>query len=156
MKNTLILPYHTVNKILNSNTITNKHANFINNINIHSFDYLAGPHCINKNHWIAVVINIKNQQFSLLDPYGINDTDLQQHFQNWLQYYNSREDKLYIDWKIKNYNHPIQIDAYNCAVFVCLFIQQIITNGFIDFYSHNLDNQRKYIADFIVKHSEKL
>ena len=38
-------------------------------INLHDYEYILGPHLINKHHWVAVIINVKHNLFSLVDTY---------------------------------------------------------------------------------------
>ena len=64
----------------------------LNKINIHQFNYIFGPYNINKNHWVAVIINMTSREFQVINPKGNSVTLSQNCLEAWVQYYNSRND----------------------------------------------------------------
>ncbi len=109
-----------------------------------------GPHIIDNVHWVAVIIDIHEQNFHIINPKRYN-TSLTDYFESWIKYYNNRDDAS-VKWKNNspNIKHPIQKDSYNCGVFVCLLIEEFITiQQKINFnYSKNdMLVFRKQIAD---------
>ena len=140
LKNTCVLNYWQISQIINNNQCT-----LLEKINLHDYEYIVGPHLINKNHWVAVIINVKHFLFSLIDPKKQQTELLDQHFQNWIQYYNTRYDKS--GWSEMIVDH--QTDNFNCGVFEMLFISSFIKTGRIEFSTQNILQLRCQIADTI-------
>ena len=137
-----MLNYYQIDSIIN-----NKDCSRIEQTNIHDYQFIVGPHFINF-HWYAVIIDIGNHQFYLIDPKGIDDDLLQYHFDKWVQYYNKRVDKNIV-WHKMKINHPIQTDNYNCAIFVINFIYFYVNTRQIDFNTSNMMDWRNVVADSI-------
>ena len=49
---------------------------------------------------------------------NISPPILDKCFKSWCTYYNSRKDKDDITWTIRKVDHPLQMDNFNCGVFV--------------------------------------
>jgi Ulp1 family protease len=120
-------------------------------INIHESQFIVGPHFVDNNHWLAMIIDMKKQHFYLIDPKKDNPELLQHHFDQWVQYYNRRIDKLDITWSKMTIEHPIQTDNYNFAIFVMNFIQMFINNYKIEFSTKNMIDWRRLVAETIKK-----
>lgn len=56
------------------------------------------------------------------------------------------QNKISIKLKIKNYNHPIQIDSVNCGIYALIFIEEILTKNTICF-----DNNKNFLLNFRIK-----
>lgn len=122
-----ILNFHTIAKILN-------HAgdfNYLNDKPIHDFFFLLGPHLINTNHWTAIIINIPSKEFTFIDPFGASTDVVNEMFNKWLNYYHRRHDAQHSNWKIRKFEHPIQKDSWNCGIYVCKFIEEVVSLGSI-------------------------
>ena len=135
-----------------SNIINDKDCSYVDQINLHDYEFIVGPHFIDC-HWYAVIIDIPNRQFHLLDPYGIKDELLEYHFNQWVQFYNRRIDKRVDKWYKMKINHPIQADNYNCAIFVMNFIYFYVNTRRIDSDASNMMNWRTLVADAIKNYS---
>jgi hypothetical protein len=48
------------------------------------------------------------------------------------KYYNSRNVKEHIEWTLRNIEHPLQQDHFNCGVFVSNLIKNYILNDIVD------------------------
>ena len=120
-------------KILNpffvNQLISCKRCSYLDRVNIHELDIIAGPLLINNNHWLAMIIDIRYNKFFLLDPMKEPTPKLQDTFDCWVNYYASRNDRRAINWICESQSHPIQTDNYNCGVFVINFIRSYIING---------------------------
>jgi hypothetical protein len=44
----------------------------LSKIDIHNYSYIIGPHIIEKVHWVAVIIDIFQKKFQIIDPQGYN------------------------------------------------------------------------------------
>lgn len=139
--NTLILNYWDSQKILN-----NQSGSILDKFDINQYQYIVGPHLINQNHWIAIIIDVELKHFYSLDPLKYRTNLLEQHFDNWIQFC-SRFGKSDF-WKQMTIDHPIQTDSYNCGIFVMIFIANYINTGKIEFDSDsfNMNKFRHQIA----------
>ena len=79
---------------------------------------------------MAVILDIKNGFFIVLDLLQQNSSIVEKSFQTWLIYYNSRHSTLDITWEIKKLDHPIQTDHFNCGVYVIHFIKSFLNGDF--------------------------
>jgi hypothetical protein len=104
----------------------------LNKLAIHDYNYIVGPHHINNNHWIAVIVDLKSNTFQVIDSKLKSNNLGSMCFQSWIDYNNKREDKCVKDWNhnIANNQHPIQslADNHNRGVYVCKIIEQYVTN----------------------------
>ena len=89
---------------------------------------------INGNHWLALIIDIKQKKFLLLDPQQLT-FDFGTQYEFWPNYYNQRKDAdLAISWHQDHiFKHPIQTDYFKSDVFTINFIEQYVFSGKIDF-----------------------
>jgi hypothetical protein len=39
---------------------------------IHNSNYIVGPHIINRNHWVSVIVDMNSANFQVLDPRSIS------------------------------------------------------------------------------------
>jgi Ulp1 family protease len=120
----------------------------MNNIN-----FIAGPHFINNNHWVAFIIDLKQQEFQIVDPKGL-DLDcglLSDSFSSWLQYLMNRDFCEIENWNVTTIQHPIQTDSFNCGIFVTIFIEQYITKRRIELDLSKMMELRQHIATIIQK-----
>ena len=141
-KGVLLLSYNIINKILN------KLPSYFDRTDIHSFKFIAGPHCINENHWCAFIVNIEAKRFYMIDPKK-NKQLSEESFDSWVSYYNQHYESKATVWQNMNVDHPVQKDNYNCGVFTSLFIEQIIKKGEIDFETVNMQLHRVHMASNI-------
>ena len=143
MKETILLKYYQIDSIFN-----NKECSSLEQANIHDYQFIVGPHFIDF-HWYAVIIDMRNHQFYFIAPKGTTDDQLQYYFYRWIQYYNKRSDKSIEVWHKIKINHPIQMDSYNCAIFVINFIYFYVNTRQIDLNASNMTDWRNSIADAI-------
>jgi Ulp1 family protease len=102
---------------------------------------------MNGKHWSAVLVNMKTSVFYFIDPLGTSQDTANKYFKNWVQYYNNRKDALLTrKWSNILVQQPIQQDSYNCAVYSCLFIQQLINNGSVSTIQQDMYLIRQQMA----------
>ena len=128
MHSTIILSYDLVSILLNE-----RRSPHLDRLKIHQFNFIAGPHLINNNHWLALIINMNERKFFLLDPLKATSTNLEVSYNSWLTYYNQRVDHDLNLWKLETLDHPTQNDYFNCGIFVINFIRLYILTGKIQF-----------------------
>ena len=128
-KSTMIMPYHYITYILEDQN--HDRINQFLRQNIHNYSHLCGVMSLmNGKHWSAVLINMKTSVFYFIDPLGTSQDTANKYFKRWVQYYNNRKDALLTrKWSNILVQQPIQQDSFNCGVYSCLFIQQLINNG---------------------------
>ena len=131
---------------------------YIDRLKIENHSYIVGPYLINKNHWNALIINIDDREFMLLDPFTVTPTFAQKSFDTWCNYYKTRPIRNDTEWRLTSINHPFQTDFYNCGVFVILFIKRFLLSKTIDFDTseQSLMNERLLIASSIEEFSAKI
>ena len=107
---------------------------YLDRYKINDYNFIVGPHLINGNHWLALIIDMRKKNFILLDPMQ-SFFDFNINYECWLNYYNKRKDAdLKIAWHKDLFQpHPIQTDYFNCGIFTIMYIQQYIINSKIDF-----------------------
>ena len=117
-----------------SKLITVGTSPYLDKHKINDYDYIVGPHLINGNHWLALIIDMCKKRFILIDPMQVF-FDFNSNYECWLNYYNQRKDTdLTISWHKDLFQpHPIQTDFFNCGIFTINFIHQYVINGRIDF-----------------------
>jgi len=118
----------------------------VRQLDIIKYDFIVGPHLINENHWIAVIIDVKKKLFLSIDPQKYKSDLFDIYIDSWLHYYESRYSKN-ASWRTMTIDHPIQTDGCNCGVFVMLFIEHYITKGKIGFETNNMYDHRLKIAE---------
>ncbi len=153
--NTLVVHYDAWFRIFN-NSVSSR----LEKIDIHNYNYIVGPHIVNRNHWVSVIVDINSALFQVIDPRGKSYKFSNTLFDTWVTYYDNRNDASIKKWfnNSENIKHPIQKDDYNCGVFACLFIQHfILEKNKIDFNCHKkvLKKYRKQIAQTLEKNSRK-
>ena len=84
-----------------------------------------------------------------INPSGTNERETNEVVQNVQKYFKTKR---------LNFKHiKLQVDSYNCGVFVCLFFQFLIENK-IDFFSAskeiNIDNYRNFVKETIQQNSK--
>lgn len=82
-----------------------------------------------------MLINVKSQSITVIDPFGIEDARLEKYFNSWCTYYKSRKDCQSLNWSKQRVIHPLQVDSYNCGPWCCVFLVELITKGSIDLNS---------------------
>lgn len=50
----------------------NQQRPYLTNYDINDYNYIVGPYIIDKNHWIAIIIDIITCDVYFLDPKGYN------------------------------------------------------------------------------------
>ena len=97
---------------------------------MHNLKYVVGPHHINNNHWVAVLVDITAASFQVINPKGQSFSLSKSCYDSWIDYYYKRPDATITDWKhnVNTTQHPIQSDNdnWNCGVFVCLIIEHFV------------------------------
>ena len=143
---TMIMPYHYITYILEDQNYDR--INQCLRQNIHNYNYLCGVMSLmNGKHWSAVLINMKTSVFYFIDPLGTSQDTVNKYFKSWVQYYNNRKDALLTrKWSNILVQQPIQQDFYNCAVYSCLFIQQLINNGSVSTIQQDMYLIRQQMA----------
>ncbi len=67
--NTLVLNYNDWYRICKYQVNVS-----LNELPIHDYDYIVGPHYyLKKNHWVAIIIDIKSAKFQLIHPLGASE-----------------------------------------------------------------------------------
>lgn len=125
---------------------------------LHAYNFIVGPHIINNNHWLAVIIDLTKFRFILLDPLKLVSPKLEETFNSWLIYYKSRTDCKADKWNDKSLDEssrPIQTDGYNCSIFVINFIKSYCLQDTLEFpYSEfDLMSDRQAFADTIKEYA---
>jgi hypothetical protein len=128
LPSTIIINYALAHMLINE-----QRSPYLDRFKIHDFKFIAGPHLVNNNHWLALIINIENRKFMLLDPLNKQSLILDTAFASWSAYYKTRRDQESYVWKKETIDHPMQSDNFNCGVFVMNFIKQFILTSKIDF-----------------------
>jgi len=92
-----------------------------------SYDFIAGPVHINKNHWAVLFINVKTQTVWYINSKGENFDTGNKVLLNWRFFCKNHEQLREIEWKTNSYNHVIQFKNDNsyCGVFVSYFFDQL-------------------------------
>ena len=106
---------------------------------------------IKDSHWRLIYIDNQKMTFSYLDPYGANELEHKQAFDNWLKFVQTRKDLLllhkdqpYTERVIK---HPIQTDSISCGVYVCAFGKYLYAGSSIDLDDSNIRTLRREIMN---------
>lgn len=95
------------------------------------------------NHWMATLIDVKNESMEFFDPQHQNSRKALHFFNKINNYFNTN---YKINLKLnKNYTYVCQNDSYNCGVFIIYYALQLITNNSLNI-PMNIENFRKYIA----------
>ena len=147
LPSTIILSYDLINVLS-----TKQRQPYLDRLNIHNYNFIAGPYFINNNHWLALIIDMTENHLLLLDPLLKRSTEVDSAMQSWIKYYESRLDHRTIEWSIKQVDHPIQTDSINCDVFVIRFIELYILHSKIHFQTtaESLEIDRSNIAKSII------
>ena len=128
LPSTIIINYALAHMLINE-----QRSPYLDRFKIHDFKFIAGPHLVNNNHWLALIISIENRKFMLLDPLNKQSLILDTAFASWSAYYKTRRDQESYVWKKETIDHPMQSDNFNCGVFVMNFIKQFILTSKINF-----------------------
>ena len=147
-----------LNYALTHQLINEERSPYLDNFQIHNYNFIVGPHLVNNNHWLALIISLKHRQFLLLDPLNLECPLTGKAFQNWLKYYYTRKDCDQEEWKINKIKHPLQTDNHSCGVFVINFIKNFIMFSCIKFDPTELFllTERTIIASCIESCCEKV
>ena len=128
LKSTIIISYEIINHL-----ISRRRCAYLDRFKINDYNFIVGPLLINTNHWVALIINLKDKIFFLLDPQN-QFANFETEYECWINYYNNRRDADYtIAWHKDTVSHPVQEDYFNCGVFTVNFITEYINKGKIDF-----------------------
>lgn len=117
-----------------------------------------------KNHYFLVIIDNIKKTFQLIDPFGENIHMLELAFANFKIFINSYNIKVPRDtFNIDNFkaigakDFPIQVDSYNCGVFVISYLEKFITNKKYDKgFSFNAEIYRNKLTEDILQKSDNL
>ena len=148
LKSTIVISYEIINHLITRGTCA-----YLDRFKINDYNFIVGPHLINSNHWVALIINLKDKIFFLLDPRN-QFANFETQYECWINYYNNRRDADHtIAWHKDTVPHPVQEDYFNCGVFTVNFITDYINKGKIDFKTtpDQLFVFRKQIANDIKK-----
>lgn len=124
------------------------------------YDFLSGPLLLRTNHWVLVFINLRNYQFSLLDPMCPSEitNDTIQAYDNWVSFANSRLEFSKIKFHLNVYNHTKQEDAFNCGPFICKFFSILCNNTNFSpdmlIFHDDINFFRKYIDEVLFLNSD--
>ena len=93
-----------------------------------TFDFIAGPVHINKNHWALIFVAMKTQTVLYIDSRGENSTTRNKVLSNWITFCKKRDVMNKTKWIAGSYDHLVQVttDNSNCGVFVCYFFNQLM------------------------------
>ena len=133
---------------------------FLDMIDIWELNMIAGPYNVNNNHWIAAIIDCIRAKFIRLDPLNKPPPILDKCFKSWCTNYNSRKHKDDITWTIWKIDHPLQMDNFNCGVFVILFIKHymnhLVCQDTIEFdTSFTFLTQERHLISFMIENYKK-
>jgi Ulp1 family protease len=122
-----------------------------------SYDFIAGPVHINKNHWALLFINVKTQTVLYIDSKGENIDASNKVLLNWRYFCKNREQLRKIEWKTNSYNHVIQFehDNSNCGVFVSYFFDQLLAQNMAMLKTFDIANLRMHMRNTIISSSKK-
>ncbi|EGG08377.1 Hypothetical protein MELLADRAFT_123256, partial [Melampsora larici-populina 98AG31] len=96
--------------------------------NLFEKDLIIFPINIKNSHWICGVINLKMKRFEVLDSFGFKHLGILKKLRSYLMAESKSEMDL-SEWI--DYNHPeipTQDNAYDCGVFVCIFMDCLSRN----------------------------
>ena len=121
-----------------------------------SYDFIAGPVHINKNHWALLFINVKTQTVFYIDSMGENLDTSNKVLKNWSFFCKNREQMKDKEWKTNIYNHAIQLehDNCNCGVFVSYFFEKLLVQN-MALLNTPFDNFRIQMRNVITNSSKK-
>ena len=135
--------------------ITSGTSPYLDRFKLNDFKFIVGPHLINGNHWLALIIDLSHKRFMLLDPMQ-PFFSFDSQYECWINYYNKRKDAdLSISWHHDSiYQIPIQTDYFNCGIFTITFIEQFVLNGSIYFPtdSNHLFSLRQKVEKKIIEY----
>ena len=131
MPKTLVLSYDAFEELFSSGQSKCLDAHK----QLHMYTYIVGPHLLNRNHWLAVIIDLSKFRFMLIDPMKEMPLIFESTFKFWLCYYKSRNDYQPYAWnnEVVTDTRPFQTDGYNCGIFVINFIKNYCLNQTINF-----------------------
>jgi Ulp1 family protease len=153
--NTLVVQYDAWFRIFNNGA-----SSRLEKVDIHNYNYIVGPHIVNRNHWVSVIVDMNSANFQVIDPRGVSCELSKTFYDSWVSYYGKRNDASIKKWfhNSENIKHPLQKDKHNCGIFVCLFIEHfILKHNKIQFNSDkdDLTKYRKQIAQTLEKNSRQ-
>jgi Ulp1 family protease len=151
----VVLTYDVVKKLLQEgrSPYLDRYQNLVKN-----YRYIVGPHLINQNHWLALIIDLETSRFFLLDPLLMESPLLKFAEESWTRYYFSRKDHdKNTKWNDPNnyrtvYNQrSLQSDNFNCGVYVIKYITTYVITGNFTFDNNDgdLSMARELIATTI-------
>ncbi len=109
------------------------------------YDYIVAPVLVNNNHWCVLFIKVRTCQVLYLNPSGETNERLQEVLLNWIKFCSTRKKLQSFKWKLELLeNLPVQKDNYNCGIFVCYYVNFILT-GYLG--NHSMDEYRKNMLD---------
>lgn len=145
---TIVVPSLTFTHFFFSPTLGTK--SFFDKKDFSVYEFIAGAVNVG-NHWVAVIINLKTLEFSVLNPM---EYDSYQHFLPiWQKYCETRHDSSSLTWTNKEIDHPLQRDSFNCGTLSIIFIEQVIQLGEVD---SNLDTDYRNLSKFRAKFNQLL
>lgn len=84
-----------------------------------------------RQHWILVVLNLLNNTAMVLDPLvkarPSNAQDIERFINTCAKLWSPR-----IPFKVEYPDHILQTDMYNCGVYICYYVERIVTNQSLD------------------------
>lgn len=91
-------------------------------LDVKKYDQVFIP-IIYRSHYTLVYLDVTRQYFCYIDPLGENES----YCKKLLNIFERKTNEK--DWEIKLFEHDFQQDLFNCGVFVCQFVQAIITKN---------------------------
>lgn len=145
-----------MNKNENSYENVRKWTNNIEMLNIHE---IFIPHNVNGSHWILFVINLPDNQISVLDSYhrGADYKHIAKALLVWLQEdvrnkYRSNQSFSTNEWKIELCTCiPKQLNGVDCGVFVLMYADFLSDDLPLQFNEGHMPYFRRKILDNLLQ-----
>ena len=130
-------------------------APFTQNFDIFEHHRLFFPVNIDDNHWICVVIIVKEQTIAAFDSFGGNHDNLLLLFFRFLcnEHKFRKGEPLKGEWTLlsKVESTPIQKNCHDCGVYTCMFADCLSLGCKIDFTPSDVTTYRKKLAWIMLK-----
>ena len=85
---------------------------------------------------MTLFVDIDERLFTFIDSFGTTQEASDSAFNNWITFASHNKDikalhaeRPFINVLVK---HPVQVDTYNCGVFVCKFISMLVQGEVIN------------------------
>lgn len=100
-------------------------------------------------HFTLVVLNTKQTTFTYINPLGEDQNECHR----MLSIFRGKTKKDI--WTLRNMKHKKQYDNFNCAVYICQFVEAILNNGNLDCLE-NPNQYRETIKEKLIEFSDSM